>query len=118
MLNFHPDLVKLMAALADPTRCAIVERLSVGPLSVSEIAAPFDMSLAAVVQHIQVLEKANAIKTFKHGRTRRCVIDTQGMSMLKSWISEREKFWRHQFDALEAVLDAEAEQEKGDKDDD
>ncbi|MET3613473.1 DNA-binding transcriptional ArsR family regulator [Rhizobium aquaticum] len=108
MLNFHPKLAGLMTALSDPTRLAIVEKLSLTPLSVSEIAAPFDMSLAAIVQHIQVLEKAGAVRTFKQGRTRRCIIDTAGMAVLKNWLTDRERFWQGQFDNLEAILDAEA----------
>lgn len=107
MLNFHPKLPSLLTALSEPTRLAIVERLSLTPLSVSEIAAPFDMSLAAVVQHIQVLEKAGAIKTFKQGRTRRCMIDRDGMAVLRNWLNDRERFWQGQFDNLEAMLDDE-----------
>jgi DNA-binding transcriptional ArsR family regulator len=107
MLNFYPGLPALMAALSDPTRLAIVEALSLSPLSVSEIAAPFDMSLAAIVQHIQVLEKAGAVKTVKQGRTRRCMIDPRGMAMLRDWLNDRECFWQGQFDNLEAMLDAE-----------
>ena len=108
MLNFHPKLAGLMTALSDPTRLAIVERLSLTPLSVSELATPFDMSLAAIVQHIQVLEKAGAVRTFKQGRTRRCIIDVEGMAVLKNWLSDRERFWQGQFDNLEAMLDADA----------
>lgn len=105
MLNLDPKLPALMAALADPTRLAMVDRLSVSPLSVSELAAPYPMSLAAIVQHVRVLENAGAIRTFKQGRTRRCVIDTEGMAVLKEWIGSRERFWRGQFDNLETFLD-------------
>lgn len=112
MLNFHPKLAGLMAALSDPTRLAIVERLSLTPLSVSEIAAPFDMSLAAIVQHIQALERAGAVKTFKEGRTRRCVIDRDGMAVLRKWLNDRERFWQNQFDNLEAMLDGEDRRNK------
>lgn len=112
MLNFYPKLPGLMSALSDPTRLAIVERLSLTPLSVSEIAAPFDMSLAAIVQHIQVLEKAGAVRTFKQGRTRLCIIDSDGMATLKSWLTDRERFWQGQFDNLGAMLDAEANKSK------
>jgi DNA-binding transcriptional ArsR family regulator len=107
MLNLHPQLTTLMAALSDPTRLAIVERLSVTPLSVGELAEPFDMSLAAIVQHIQVLEKAGAIRTEKRGRTRLCTIDTNGMGLLKNWLNDRERFWQSQFDSLEKFLDDE-----------
>lgn len=115
MLNFNPRLAGLMTALSDPTRLAIVERLSLTPLSVSEIAAPFDISLAAIVQHVQILEKAGAVRTFKQGRTRRCVIDADGMAVLKNWLTDRERFWQSQFDNLEAVLEAEARNKKEEK---
>jgi DNA-binding transcriptional ArsR family regulator len=105
MLNYDPRLATLMAALADPTRLAMIERLSVSPRSVSELAEPFGLSLAAIVQHVQVLEKAGAIKTSKEGRTRRCTIDPAGMALLKTWISDRERFWQAQFDNLAAFLD-------------
>lgn len=116
MLNFNPKLAGLMTALSDPTRLAIVERLSLTPLSVSEIAAPFDMSLAAIVQHIQVLEKAGAVRTFKQGRTRRCIIDSDGMAILKNWLTDRERFWQGQFNNLEAMLDAQAQNDNEERD--
>ena len=100
-----------MAALSDPTRLAIVERLSVKPLSVGELSEPFDMSLAAIVQHVQVLEKAGAIRTQKRGRTRICAIDPSGMAILKNWLIDRERFWQGQFDNLENFLDEQTDQE-------
>jgi DNA-binding transcriptional ArsR family regulator len=112
MLNFDQKLITLMAALADPTRCAIVERLSVAPFSVGELAEPFDMSLAALVQHIQVLEKAGAIRTEKQGRKRQCKIDPQGMAVLKTWMNDRERFWQSQFDNLETILDEQENEKK------
>ena len=113
MLNLDPQLTALMSALADPTRRAIVERLSVTSLSIGELAEPFDLTLAAVVQHVQVLEKAGAIRTQKQGRKRQCMIDRKGMALLRMWISERERFWQKQFDNLETVLE---EQTAGGKD--
>ena len=86
MLNKDAPLDQLFQALADPTRRRMVERLSRGPASVSELAAPFAMSLPAIVQHLQVLEQSGLVKTHKTGRTRTCTIDTQVLGQLEGWI--------------------------------
>lgn len=74
MLNNQATLDLVFHALADPTRRAIVERLTRGPASVSELAAPMAMSLAAVMQHLQVLEESRLLRTEKRGRVRTCTI--------------------------------------------
>ena len=79
----------MFQALADPTRRQMVERLSRGPASVSELAAPFAMSLPAVVQHLQVLEQSGLVKTEKIGRTRTCSIDTTALGQVEIWINDR-----------------------------
>ena len=107
MLNHQDQLSGLLAALADPTRRAIVERLSQRAQSVSELAEPLDISLAAVLQHVQTLEACGAIITEKQGRTRRCRINASAFSAIQDWISERRRFWHSQFDNLEALLDGE-----------
>ena len=76
-------------ALAEPTRRAIVERLSRGPASVSDIAKPFDMTLAAIMQHLQVLEDSGLVRSEKTGRVRTCRIDGDGMNMLADWVAQR-----------------------------
>jgi DNA-binding transcriptional ArsR family regulator len=76
-------------ALAEPTRRAIVERLSRGPATVSEIARPFAMTLAAIMQHLQVLEESGLICTEKTGRVRTCRLDASAMAMLADWVAER-----------------------------
>jgi DNA-binding transcriptional ArsR family regulator len=83
------NLDRMFEALADPTRRAMVERLSRGPASVSELAAPLPMSLPAVVQHLQVLEQSGLITTRKVGRTRTCTIDTGTLSQVEKWINDR-----------------------------
>ncbi|MBG1233697.1 helix-turn-helix transcriptional regulator [Aestuariivirga litoralis] len=95
-----------MAALADPTRRAMIERLSQRPSSVSELAAPFSMSLAAVVQHIQVLESCGAVITEKRGRVRQCKVNMKALAQIGSWINERQRFWQEQFDNLDTLLDS------------
>ncbi len=89
MLNQFADLDHMFQALADPTRRQMVERLSRGPASVSELAAPFSMSLPAVVQHLQLLEQSGLVKTEKVGRTRTCTIDTMALGQVEKWLTDR-----------------------------
>lgn len=97
-----------LKALAEPTRRAIVERLSKGPASVSDVAAPFDMSLAAIVQHLQVLEESGLIKTEKIGRVRTCSIEPNGWGRLSDWVSARRTVMERKFDRLGDILAEEA----------
>jgi len=106
MLNHQDPLSTLMSALADPTRRAMIERLAQKPHSVSELAEPFDMSLAAVVQHINVLENCGAVITEKRGRVRRCKVNMAALTTISSWINERQRFWQEQFDNLDTLLDS------------
>ena len=106
MLNQIDPLDLMFQALADPTRRGIVERLTRGPASVSELAAPFAMSLPAVVQHLQVLEHSGLVKTEKVGRVRTCTIDTEALSMAERWINDRRFGWERRLDRLGAFLDA------------
>lgn len=106
MLNQDQQLDAMFQALADPTRRRIVERLSRGPASVSEVAKPFDMSLPAVVQHLQVLEHSGLITTKKEGRVRTCTLDTGAMSRAEQWINERRLGWEKRLDKLGQMLDA------------
>jgi DNA-binding transcriptional ArsR family regulator len=96
----------MFQALADPTRRGIVERLSRGPTSVSELAKPFDMSLPAIVQHLQVLEQSGLVTTQKVGRVRTCTLDTAAMSRAEQWINERRQGWEQKLDKLGAMLDS------------
>jgi DNA-binding transcriptional ArsR family regulator len=100
------DLV--FQALADPTRRALVERLSLGPASVSELAQPLPMSLPAVVQHLQVLEASGLIRSEKLGRVRTCRVEPAALRDLERWASARRASWEQRFDRLGAFL---AEQE-------
>jgi len=100
------DLDSLFQALADPTRRAILERLSRGPASVSDLARPFDMSLAAVVQHLAVLEGAGVVASEKVGRVRTCRIEPEALSLAEKWINERRTLWERHLDRLGDYLDA------------
>jgi DNA-binding transcriptional ArsR family regulator len=100
MLNQTADLDRVFQALADPGRRVMVERLSLGPLSVSELAQPMAMSLAAVVQHVQVLEACGLVRSQKTGRTRTCTINPGGLRSAEQWITERRTQWEHRLDRL------------------
>ncbi|MEZ4297120.1 MAG: metalloregulator ArsR/SmtB family transcription factor [Polyangiaceae bacterium] len=97
-------LDRVFHALSDPTRRALVERLSLGPASVSDLARPFPISLAAVVQHLQVLEESGVVRTAKIGRVRTCQIEPRGLRAAESWIADRRTFWETQLDNLGAFL--------------
>lgn len=89
MLNQNPKLDQVFQALADPTRRAMVDRLSRGPASVSELAKPFEMSLPAVVQHLQALEASGLVSSRKVGRVRTCQIEPETLGLAEQWLSER-----------------------------
>jgi DNA-binding transcriptional ArsR family regulator len=91
-------------ALADPTRRAMVDRLSLGPTSVSDLAKPLAMSLPAVMQHLAILESSGLVASQKVGRVRTCRIEPQALSQVEHWVAERRAQWERRFDRLEAFL--------------
>jgi DNA-binding transcriptional ArsR family regulator len=95
---------RVLHAIADPTRRAIVERLSQGPLSVSHLAAPLGISLSAVVQHLQILEECGLVHTEKVGRTRTCRIERAGFAVLEKWITDQRSLWERRLDRLGELL--------------
>ena len=96
---------RVFHALSDQNRRAIIERLSRGPAAISEVARPFPMSLAGVVQHVQVLEKAGLVRTEKTGRVRTCHIEPDGLSLVEDWVRQRRNLWQSRFDRLGQMLD-------------
>lgn len=113
MLNYQPEaLDRVFHALAEPTRRAIVERLSRGPASVSELAAPFAMSLPAVVQHLAVLEESGLVTSEKVGRVRTCRVEAKTLSLAEQWINERRLLWQRRLDRLGEFLNDEDELER------
>jgi len=98
-------------ALGDSTRRAMLERLSPGPMSVSLLAKPFEMSLAAVVQHLQVLEEAGLVKTEKVGRVRSCRVEAAGLRAAEEWLRARRPEWDRTLDRLKDLLDQSDEQQ-------
>jgi DNA-binding transcriptional ArsR family regulator len=110
MLNYAPDLDRVFQALADPGRRLMVERLSRGPASVSELGGPLDMSLAAVLQHVQVLETCGLIRSSKLGRTRTCSINPPALRSAESWIADRRTMVERRLDRLGEFLAETADQ--------
>ena len=95
---------RVFHALGDPNRRAMMERLSAGPVSVSRLAEPFGMSLAAVVQHLRILEESGLVRTEKVGRVRTCSIDPKGLAIAANWIGERRSIWEKRLDRLGDLL--------------
>jgi DNA-binding transcriptional ArsR family regulator len=104
-------LDRVFFALSDPVRRAILGRLDQAPLLVSEIAAPFDISLQAVSRHIQVLVRAGLVSQARTGRISRCSLDAEPLSEAAAWINRYAKYWQGQFEALAQHL-IELEKEK------
>jgi DNA-binding transcriptional ArsR family regulator len=100
MLNQSTSLDLLFQALADPARRAMVERLSLGPAPVSELARPLPMSLPAAMQHLGVLEAAGLVRSQKVGRVRTCTISPQAISLAEQWINARRVEWERRLDRL------------------
>jgi DNA-binding transcriptional ArsR family regulator len=103
MLNYQLD--KTFAALADPTRRALVERLVQGPATVSELARPLPMSLPAAMLHLKVLEESGLVTSQKVGRVRTCRIDPKMLSQAEQWVADRRRMWERSLDQLGAWLD-------------
>jgi DNA-binding transcriptional ArsR family regulator len=103
-INREINIDRLFHALGDPTRRAILDRLSHGPLSVSALAAPLDITLTAVAQHLQILEESHLVHTEKLGRVRTCRIEPTGFSALEQWIRDHRSLWERRLDQLSDLL--------------
>lgn len=104
MLKQSGELDLVFQALADPSRRVIVERLSKGSATVSELAEPLPMSLPGVVQHLQVLEASGLIRSEKVGRVRTCHLDLNMLVSAQNWITERREMWERRLDRLGQYL--------------
>ncbi|MGA3134894.1 MAG: metalloregulator ArsR/SmtB family transcription factor [Terracidiphilus sp.] len=104
MRKNKPDIDRVFHALGDPTRRAMMEKLSQGPISVSRLAEPLAITLAAVVQHLQVLEECGLVQTEKVGRVRTCRVDPAGLSVAAQWIGDRRSMWERRLDRLGDLL--------------
>jgi DNA-binding transcriptional ArsR family regulator len=112
VLNQSPSLDLMFAALADPSRRNMVERLSRGPASVKELAAPLTMSLPAVLQHLQVLETSGLVRSEKVGRVRTCRIEPVALQAAEQWIADRRAGWARRLDRLDEYLSSSSDEEK------
>lgn len=103
------DMDRLFHALGDPTRRAILDRLTERPMSVSQLAEPLEVTLTAVAQHLQVLEEVGLVHTEKLGRVRTCRIDAAGFQALEQWIRDHRTAWERKLDRLGQFLAEEEE---------
>ncbi|MBN8940041.1 MAG: helix-turn-helix transcriptional regulator [Rhizobiales bacterium] len=100
MENYQSSLDAAFHALADPTRRAVVSRLTKGPASVKELAEPFSMGLPAFMKHLGILEKDGLIRSEKVGRIRTCRVNTEGLAAAESWLAEQRRLWQARTDRL------------------
>ena len=99
-----PNLDHVLVAIADPTRRAILDRLAQGSARVTDVAEPFDMSLAAVSKHVQMLERAGLVRRARRGREHTLTLDARPLRQVARWTSRYERFWNERLDKLEAFL--------------
>lgn len=104
MLKYEEPLDLVFAALADPTRRSIVERLCRGPVTVSALAEPLAMSLPAVFQHLKILESSGLVRSEKTGRVRTCRIEPAALTGAEAWIASRQMAWERRLDRLGGYL--------------
>lgn len=97
-------LTQTFAALADPTRRAILARLSAGEATVTELAEPFEISLPAISRHLKVLEQAGLISRGRDAQWRPCRLETAALEELDGWVGRYRKLWTKQFDRMDAYL--------------
>jgi DNA-binding transcriptional ArsR family regulator len=100
-----PTIDGIFHALGDPTRRAIVVKLCAGPLSVSLLAAPLNITPTAVIQHLRVLEESGLVRTEKVGRVRTCRIEPAGFTVLEEWIRHHRSLWERRLDRLGELLE-------------
>src|ERR1700761_6932499 len=112
MLNQLDAIDTAFHALADPTRRAMVERLSRGPISLGELAQPFAMSLPAVMQHLAILESSGLVSSTKVGRVRTCKVEPAALHKVEQWLAGRRAMWEQHFDRLGDYLAAQEESAK------
>jgi DNA-binding transcriptional ArsR family regulator len=110
MLKYQDNLDRAFHALADATRRGILDRLSRGPASISELAKPYASTLAAIQQHVQVLEASGLVVTEKRGRTRECRISSAAVLRVERWLSERRQLWEYRFDQLGRLVERDQNQ--------
>ena len=119
MVKYQAEtLDSTFAALADPTRRAILARLSAGDSSVTALAEPFDVSLPAISKQLRVLERAGLLRQEKDGRVRRCRLEAQPMKEAVDWIAQYQRFWDDKLESLASYLEDLAPREGNSEKDD
>jgi DNA-binding transcriptional ArsR family regulator len=103
-MNMNDSLSTTFAALADPTRRAILARLALGETSVTELAEPFAMSMPAVSKHLKVLERAGLIVRGREAQWRPCRLEAAPLKNIAGWVDEYRRFWEESFDRLDSYL--------------
>jgi len=106
MVTFSRQLDATFRALSDPTRRAILARLSEGEATVGELAAPFDVSRPAISKHLRVLERAGLVDRTRDGRTSRCALDARPMREAADWVATYREFWEAELDALASYFES------------
>jgi DNA-binding transcriptional ArsR family regulator len=106
------QLSQVLAAVADPTRRAIVAALARGPATISEIAKPFPVSFNAVSKHMMVLERAGLVERQARGRERVCRLRPRGLRRANSWLEQYRQFWEERLDALENYVTSKAKERR------
>ena len=109
MVKYQPTLDRTLSALSDPTRRDILERLSAGPASISELARPIGISLPGVMKHIRILEEAKLVATEKRGRVRECHLAPGEMDEVTDWVATFRQRWERRLDRLEAYIEEQQE---------
>ncbi len=102
--SVDPDLPAIFHALSDPTRLAVVERLSISPASASELAQPFAMALPSFLQHMGVLERAAIVTSHKRGRVRTYQLAPGALQLAAAWLAEFRNHWERKLDQLDHLL--------------
>lgn len=110
MPNYSPQLDHIFHALADPTRRAVVERLTRGPAQVRELAQPFPMALPSFMQHLAVLEKSGLVQSHKQGRVRTYWLAPEPLQSAESWMAQQREYWTRRLDQLDQFLSETKEQ--------
>ncbi len=100
----NQEIDRVFYALGDPTRRAVVERLSGGPAAVKELAAPFTMALPSFTQHLGVLEKSGLVRSEKSGRVRTYYLVPKRLKAAESWLETNRKLWKKRLDQLDTYL--------------
>ena len=108
----NQELGRVFQALTDPTRRAVLERLTRGPAPVSELAQPFEMALPSFVQHLQVLEKCGLVQSKKQGRVRTYTLAPQPLKAAEHWLSAQRAHWERRLDSLDDFLKTLTEQKR------